>query len=74
MTGQCDIRRLLISGASTVVNGGCPQEVAARLVARLDDLTKKPSMVVVVALANKMARTVWAVTVRETTCSAPAAA
>jgi hypothetical protein len=35
-------------------------------------MAKKPRMVVVVALANKMTRIVWALTVRETTCRAPA--
>ena len=37
-------------------------------------MAKKPHMVVVVARANKMARTVWALSVRNTTSRAPAAA
>jgi len=72
--GQRDIRRLLIIGASAVVTWaarkGAPQgSWLARMM-----MAKKPHMVVVVALANKMARTVWALTVRETTYRAPAAA
>jgi len=76
--GQRDLRRLLIIGASAVVTPiarigaarkGPPKGWwPARMM-----MTKKPRMVVVVALANKMARTVWALTVRETTYRAPAA-
>ena len=72
--GQRDIRRLLIIGASAVVTwaarNGAPQgSWLARMM-----MAKKPRMVVVVALANKMARTVWALTVHETTYRDPAAA
>ena len=72
--GQCDIRRLLIIGASAVVTWagrkGPPQgSWLARMM-----MAKKPRMVVVVALANKMARAAWALTVRETTYRDPAAA
>ncbi len=71
--GQRDIRRLLIIGASAVVTWaarkGPPKgSWLARMMAR------KPRMVVVVALANKMARTVWALTVREETYRDPVAA
>jgi transposase len=72
--GQRDIRRLLIIGTSAVVTWaarkGAPQgSWLARMM-----MAKKPHMVVVVALANKMARTVWALSVRNTTYRAPAAA
>lgn len=68
--GQRDIRRLLIIGASAVVcwaaRKGPPQgSWLARMMAR------KPRMLVVIALANKMARTVWALTVREETYREP---
>ncbi len=71
--GQRDIRRLLIIGASAVVTWaarkGPPKgSWLARMMAR------KPRMVVVVALADKMARTVWALTVREETYRDPVAA
>jgi len=57
--GQRDIRRLLIVGAMSVVNWasrkGAPEgSWLARMLAR------KPRMLVATALANKMARMVWA--------------
>lgn len=57
--GQRDIRRLLIVGAVAVVRWaarkGAPEgSWLARMLAR------KPKMLVAVALANRMARTVWA--------------
>ncbi len=62
--GQTDIRRLLIVGAMSVIRwvvrkGGSPNRWLAALVAR------KPRMVAAVALANKMARMIWAVTTRQ---------
>ena len=58
--GQRDIRRLLIIGASAVVcwaaRKGAP---AGSWLSRM--MARKPRMLVVVALANKMARTIWAV-------------
>jgi transposase len=71
--GQRDLRRLLIIGASAVVTwaarkGARPGSWLARMMAR------KPHMLVVVALANKMARMVWAITSRETTFKDPAVA
>jgi transposase len=75
--GQRDMRRLLIIGASVVVTPiarigaarkGAPQDSwLARMM-----MAKDPLMVVVVAFANKMARTVWALSVRETTYTDPA--
>lgn len=57
--GQCDIRKLLIVGAMSVIRwvvrkGGSENRWLANLVAR------KPRMVAAVALANKMARQIWA--------------
>jgi len=61
--GQTDIRRLLIVGAMSVIRwvarkGGSPNRWLAALVAR------KPKMVAAVAMANKMARMIWAVTTK----------
>lgn len=60
---QTDIRRILIVGAMSVIHsvvrkGGSPNRWLARLVAR------KPKMVAAVALANKMAHIIWAMTTR----------
>ena len=57
--GQRDIRRLLILGAMTVIRWACrkaPPENSwlARILAR------KPRMLVAIGLANKMARSIWA--------------
>jgi len=62
--GQRDIRRLLIVGAMSIVHwrgrdGGRPGSWLARMLAR------KPRMLVAIALANKMARMLWAMLVRE---------
>ena len=71
--GQTDIRRLLIVGASrqrrasratsvirwVVRKGGSANRWLAALVAR------KPKMVAAVALANKMARMIWAMTTKQ---------
>lgn len=62
--GQTDIRRLLIVGAMSVIRwvvrkGGSANRWLAALVGR------KPKMVAAVALANKMARTIWAVTTKQ---------
>jgi transposase len=62
--GQTDIRRLLIVGAMSVIRwvvrkGGSSNRWLAALVAR------KPKMVAAVALANKMARMIWAVTTKQ---------
>jgi transposase len=70
--GERTLRRLLIIGASAVVswaarNGAPAGSWMARMVAR------KPPMLVRVALANKMARTVWALMARGGVYQAPAA-
>ena len=71
--GQRDIRRLLIVGASAVVcwaaRKGAP---AGSWLAGM--MARKPHMLVVVALANKMARTIWALTVRGKVYRKPAVA
>ena len=70
--GQTDIRRLLIVGAMSVIRwvvrkGSSPNRWLADLVGcgvptAPQSVARKPSMVAAVALANKMARTIWAVT------------
>ena len=71
--GQRDIRRLLIIGAMAVVrwatrNGASEGSWLARMLAR------KPRMVVAIALANKMARSVWAMLVKQENYRDPVAA
>jgi transposase len=71
--GERTIRRLLILGASAVVRWasqrGAPEgSWLARMLAR------KPQMLVTVALANKMARIVWALLVKGGVYRAPAVA
>ena len=61
--GQTDIRKLLIVGAMSVIRwvvrkGGSANRWLAALVAR------RPKMVAAVALANKIARMIWANTVK----------
>ena len=62
--GQRDVRRLLVTGAMSVIS-------AAQKKRRCDDprladmLNRKPRMVVAVALANRMARRLWAMMVTE---------
>lgn len=63
--GQRDIRRLLVTGAMSVIS-------ASKKKGRCDDpwlanmLKKKPRMLVAVALANRMARQLWAMMVTKT--------
>lgn len=62
--GQNDIRRLLIVGAMSrirwiVRKGVLPDNWLGRILGR------KPRMVAAVALANKMARIIWAMMTRE---------
>ena len=57
--GQADIRRLLIIGAMTRIMGRARYNVPAESwIGR--KLTSKPKMLVGIALANKMARQIWA--------------
>jgi transposase len=71
--GERTLRRLLIIGASAVVQQanrrGAP---AGTWLAQM--LSRKPRMLVVVALANKMARTVWALLAKGETYRSPAVA
>ena len=71
--GERTIRRLLIIGASAVVQQasrrGAPKgSWLAQMLAR------KPKMLVTVALANKMARIIWALLVKGGTYRTPAVA
>lgn len=62
--GQRDIRRLLIVGAMAVVRAATRRAPAAgSWLARI--LAKKPRMLVAIALANKMARGVWAMLTKQ---------
>jgi transposase len=57
--GQADIRRLLIIGAMTRIIGRARHTVPAESwIGRM--LARKPKMLVGIALANKMARQIWA--------------
>ena len=57
--GQSDIRRLLIIGAMTRIMGRARHKVTAESwIGR--KLARKPKMLVGIALANKMARHIWA--------------
>lgn len=69
--GQRDIRRLLISGAMSVLQAverfGMPHNTW--LIAMLE---RKPRMLVAVALANKMARGLWAMVTKQVDYRTPA--
>ncbi len=57
--GQADMRRLLITGATVCIRWAVAKGVASESwLGRL--LTRKPGKVAAVALANKMARALWA--------------
>ena len=71
--GQRDLRRLLIIGAMTVVSSAIRRGTTndpwlARMLAR------KPRKLVAVALANRMARIVWALMTKKESYRAPAVA
>ena len=62
--GQRDLRRLLVTGAMTVIRHAVRRgEITDPRLAGM--LARKPKKVVAVALANKMARTVWALVTRK---------
>jgi transposase len=70
--GERTIRRLLILGASAVIRQACLRGApAGSWLAQM--LTRKPKMLVTVALANKMARVVWSLLVKDGVYRAPAA-
>jgi len=74
--GQRDIRRLLIIGAMAVVKAAVRRGVASDTqgenawLSRM--LAKKPRMLVAIALANKMARGLWAMMTKEQNYQDPA--
>ena len=71
--GERTLRRLLIIGASSVVRKALRQGVAAgSWLGRM--LARKPRMLVIVALANKMARIAWAVQAKGEVYRAPTVA
>jgi transposase len=71
--GQRDIRRLLIIGAMSVVRWairkGAPEGTWLHRM-----LARKPRMIVAIALANKMARSIWAMQTKGEDYRVPAAA
>jgi len=70
---QRDIRRLLIIGAMAVVRSALRKGVPEG--SRLDRmLARKPRMLTAIALANKMARSIWAMLTKGEDYRAPAAA
>ena len=71
--GQRDIRRLLIIGAMAVVSSATRRGASeGSWLARM--LVRKPRMVVAIALANKMARSLWAMLVKQENYRDPVAA
>ena len=71
--GQRDLRRLLITGAMAVVHHESRRgEASDPWLARM--LARKPRMLVAVALANRTARVVWALTTKKEIYRARAAA
>ena len=72
--GERSLRRLLIIGANSVITKR-HAHAAARPGTWLGSLlSRKPPMLVRVALANKMARVVWALMVKSEDYRAPTAA
>jgi transposase len=71
--GQADIRRLLIIGAMTRIVGRARHKVKAdNWIGRM--LARKPKMLVAIALANKMARQIWAMLTKKEDYRDPALA
>lgn len=69
--GQADIRRLLIIGAMSRLNWlGRKSIPEDSWLARIS--SRKPRMLVAIALANKMARTIWALIIRKEDYRVPA--
>ena len=68
--GQRDLRRLLITGAMSVVRNAARRgETTDPWLASM--LARKPRMLVAVALANRMARITWALTTKKENYRAP---
>lgn len=71
--GQTDIRRLLIIGAMTRIMGRARHRIPAdSWLGRM--LARKPKMLVAIALANKMARQIWAMLTKKEDYGDPAMA
>ena len=71
--GQADIRRLLLIGAMARVSWASRKpSVQGTWLSRM--LAKKPRMLVAIALANKMARTIWAMLTKQEDYRDPALA
>lgn len=61
---ETDIRRLIIIGARSCLNWFGRKSIPERFwLARM--MTRKPKMLVVIALTNKMARMIWAMLTKE---------
>ena len=71
--GQRDIRRLLISGAMVIVRWAC-RKGAQEGTWLHQMLRRKPRMLVAIALANKMARSIWAMLTKGEDYRGPVAA
>ena len=72
--GERSLRRLLIIGANSVIIKRHPHASATPGTWLGGMLSRKPPMLVRVALANKMARIVWALMARGGVCQSPVAA
>jgi transposase len=72
-SGQHDIRRLLIIGAVSVIRWAT-RKGAPRYPWLAQLMARKPTMVAAFALANKMARAIWAMLMRNEDYRAPAIA
>ena len=71
--GQIDIRRLLIIGAmSRVIGRGAKNIIHESWLGRM--MQRKSKMLVAIALANKMARQIWAMLIRQQDYRDPAKA
>ena len=70
--GQRDLRRLLVAGAIAVIRWASRRGTDDPWLDRM--LKRKPPMLVAAALANRMARIVWAVSTKKELYRAPAAA
>lgn len=71
--GQTDIRRLLIIGAMSRINWLSRKPIAdGTWIARM--LARKPKMLAAIALANKMARAIWAMLIKNEDYRDPAQA
>jgi len=71
--GQRDIRRLLITGAMVIVRWACRKGAQeGTWLHRM--LRRKPRMLVAIALANKMARSIWAMLTKGEDYRGPVAA